>query len=51
VGATSRVENLKEFLAAAKNIEPLPADTMDEIVQLHYRWSDEYDMKAELWSM
>ena len=51
VGATSRVENLKEFLAAAENIEPLPADIVDEIARLHYRWSDEFDMKAELWSM
>lgn len=51
VGATSRLENLKEFLAAAKNIEPLPTDIVEEIVQLHYRWSDEFDRKAELWSM
>ena len=51
VGATSKLENLREFLAAAENIEPLPADIVDEIVQLHYRWSDEFDMKAELWSM
>jgi hypothetical protein len=51
VGATSRLENLREFLAAAENIQPLPAGIVDEIVQLHYRWSDEYDSKAELWSM
>ena len=51
VGATSRLENLKEFLDAAENIRPLPQDLIDEIVQLHYRWSDEYDMKAELWTM
>ena len=53
VGATSKLANLKEFLdaAAARNIEPLPADIVDEIVQLHYRWSDELDMKAEHWSM
>ena len=51
VGATSRMENLKEFLAAAENIQPLPQDIVDEIVQLHYRWSDEYDMKAEIWTM
>ena len=51
VGATSRLENLKAFLAAVQNIEPLPADIIDEIVQLHYRWSDEFDKKAELWSM
>ena len=51
VGATSRVENLKAFLAAVENIQPLPADIVDEIVKLHYRWSDEFDLKAELWSM
>jgi len=53
VGATSRLENLSEFLAAAAapHIQPLPADIVEEIVQLHHRWSDELDMKAELWSM
>jgi hypothetical protein len=51
VGATSRIENLKEFLAAAQHIELLPRDILDEIVQLQYRWSDELDMKAEIWSM
>jgi predicted aldo/keto reductase-like oxidoreductase len=51
VGATSRLENLREFLSAAQKIEPLPADIVDEIVHLHYRWSDELDMKAERWSM
>jgi hypothetical protein len=51
VGATSKPENLQEFLDAAKNIEPLPADIVDEIVKLHYRWSEELDMKAEHWSM
>lgn len=51
VGATSRLENLKEFLAAAERIEPLPTDIQNEIIQLQYRWSDEFDMKAELWTM
>jgi hypothetical protein len=51
VGATSKLENLQEFLAASQNIEPLPAEIIDEIVKLHYRWSDELDMKAEHWSM
>lgn len=51
VGSTSRRENLQEFLSAAQNIEPLPAAIVDEIVQLHYRWSDELDMKAEHWTM
>ena len=51
VGATSRLENLHEFLAAAKKIEPLPADIVEEIKQLYYRWSEETDMKAEIWTM
>jgi aryl-alcohol dehydrogenase-like predicted oxidoreductase len=51
VGATSRVENLNEFLAAAEKIELLPKDIQDEIIQLQYRWSDELDRKAEIWSM
>ena len=51
VGATSKPENLREFLAAANNIEPLPAEIVDELAKLHYRWSDELDMKAEHWSM
>lgn len=51
VGATSRLENLKEFLSAAQHIEPLPADMIEEIVRLQYRWSEELDVKAEHWSM
>ncbi|HSL29361.1 MAG TPA: aldo/keto reductase [Anaerolineales bacterium] len=51
VGATSRQENLEEFLSAAQSIEPLPADIVEEMVRLHYRWSDELDMKAEHWTM
>lgn len=51
VGATSRRENLKEFLAAAENIEPLPKDIVNEIIELHYHWSDELDMKAEIWTL
>ena len=51
VGATSRPENLQEFLNAAKNIQPLPQDIVNEIIQLQYRWSDELDMHAEHWSM
>jgi predicted aldo/keto reductase-like oxidoreductase len=51
VGATSRIENLNEFLTAAKAIKPLPQDIMEEIKALQQRWSDEVDVKAELWSM
>jgi hypothetical protein len=51
VGATSKLENLKEFLSAAENIEPLPGDIQEEIVKLQHRWSDELDMHAEPWTM
>ncbi len=51
VGSTSQPERLKEFLDAAKNIQPLPEDIINEISALQTRWSDEVDMKAELWSM
>src|SRR5215218_1584497 len=50
VGATSRLKNLGEFLTAAQNIQPFPEDIQNEIIQLHYRWSDELDMHAELWT-
>jgi hypothetical protein len=53
VGATGKLENLREFLSAAatRDIQPLPEDIVNEISQLHYRWSDEYDRKAEIWTM
>ena len=51
VGATSRMENLQEFLSSSKNIKPLPVEIRDEIVRLQYRWSDEVDIRAEQWSM
>ena len=51
VGATSRLENLQEFLSAAEDIQPLPADIVEEITQLQYRWSDEFDRKTEIWTM
>ena len=51
VGATSRLENLQEFLNAAQHIEPLPKHLRDEITQLHSRWSEELDMKAEIWTL
>jgi predicted aldo/keto reductase-like oxidoreductase len=51
VGSTSQIDRLNEFLKAAENIQPLPADIQNEIIQLQYRWSDELDMKAEQWTM
>lgn len=51
IGATSKVENLKEFLAAAENTRPLPQEIQSEILRLQRRWSDETDIHAEPWSM
>ena len=51
VGATSRLENLNEFLSAKENLKPLPSDIMERISMLQYRWSDELDIKAEPWTM
>ncbi len=51
VGSTSQVDRLNEFLKAAQDLEPLPADIQHEIMQLQYRWSDELDMKAEEWTL
>jgi hypothetical protein len=51
VGATSGPENLREYLAAARDIQPLPDAIVADIVKLHYQWSDEVDMKAQPWTM
>jgi hypothetical protein len=51
VGATSRPQNFKEFLAAKDNLKPLPEDIVNEIMKLHRRWCDETDIHAEPWSM
>ncbi len=51
VGSTSHLQNLRDFLTAAENIEPLPSDIQEEIMKLQYRWSDELDVQAEPWTM
>ena len=51
VGATSKVENLNEFLAAKDHLMPLPQNIVREIEALHYKWSDELDIHAEPWTM
>jgi len=51
VGATSRLKNLQEFLVTAQDIQPLPAEIVVEITRLHYRWSDELDIQAEIWTL
>lgn len=51
IGSTARRENLDRFIGAAKNINPLPGDIVEEIAGLHHRWSDETDIHAEPWTM
>lgn len=51
VGATSRVENLREFQGAAQDASPLPSDVQAEIETLQRRWFAEHDRHAEPWSM
>lgn len=51
VGSTAKAENFQEFLIAAEDIKPLSQDIIDDILKLHYRWSNETDIKAEPWSM
>jgi len=51
VGTTSNPARFQEFIDAAKHIKPLPEDIVKEITTLQYRWSDELDIKAEVWSM
>ena len=51
VGATARISNLNEFLAAEENTQPLPQGIVKEIFALQRRWSDELDMHAEPWTM
>jgi predicted aldo/keto reductase-like oxidoreductase len=51
VGATSRVENLREFLNAVREAAPLPADVQAEVESLQRRWADEHDRHAAPWSM
>lgn len=45
----SRTAELREVIH--QNIEPLPEHIRNQIVQLHYRWSDELDMHAEIWTL
>lgn len=51
VGATYHADNLNDFLKYKENVQPLPAEIIEEITQLQYRWSDELDVKAEPWTM
>lgn len=51
VGATSRNENLAEFIAVTRDPHPLPTDIVEELLRLQREWSDEHDRFAAPWSM
>ena len=51
VGATSRPENLREFMETVQAATPLPADVVAEVEGLQRRWADEHDRHAAPWSM
>ena len=51
IGATGRVENLREYIAAAQNSTPLRADIQQAVLDLQTAWYLEYDRFAEPWSM
>ena len=51
VGATASIDNLQDFMHYSKEIVPLPEGIIEEIGALQQYWSDQTDMKAELWSM
>lgn len=52
VGATSKTENLNEFLRIAEERKTeFPADIRATLLNMQTRWSDELDKNAEAWSM
>ncbi len=51
IGATSRLENLHEFLQTVQSITPLPNDIQMELQGLQRTWADKHDRHAEPWSM
>jgi len=51
VGATGKISNLNEFLAAKEKHQPLPQEIVKELFALQRRWSDELDVHAEPWTM
>ena len=51
VGSTARTANLVEFLEASASPQPLPGETVHEILTLQRQWSDDHDAHAAAWSM
>ncbi len=51
VGATSKSQNLAEFVKAVDGRQLLPLNIQEELAQMQRQWSDEHDRHAEQWSM
>jgi hypothetical protein len=51
VGSTANAFNFNEFLMASEQIDSLPQNIVDDILNLQYKWSKETDMNSEPWSM
>lgn len=52
VGSTLQPQHLDAFLDATSGpLEPLPAETVEDLLALQRRWSDETDVHAEPWTM
>lgn len=53
VGSTSRGANLDAFLRLGRpeGLAPLAPGTMEDLLRLQRRWSDEVDVRAAPWSM
>jgi len=51
VGATSRIEGLAELVRHARDPQPLPSATLEELFALQRKWSAEVDVHAQAGSM
>jgi aryl-alcohol dehydrogenase-like predicted oxidoreductase len=51
IGATSRPENLREFLDAVGSLAPLPDDVHAALQEIQRSWADDHDRHAAPWSM
>jgi len=51
VGATAKVSNLEEFLTGKEKVRPLQQEILQELFQLQRKWSNEFDIHAEPWTM
>ena len=52
VGSTSRSENLNDFVnIRLEEVQPLPVEIHEELLDLQRKWSDDVDRHAEPWTM